>query len=329
LPELTQVLRHVPQLKDSNLLVGIETRDDAAVYRLNDQQAIVFTTDFFPPVVDDPYDFGQIAAANALSDVYAMGATPLLALNLVLFPTKDLPMEVLYSVLEGGSSKVTEAGALLVGGHSIEDKEPKYGLAVVGLVPPEGIFRNVGAEPGDHLILTKPLGTGILTTAIKRGLASDSDLGRVTSVMSTLNRAAADVFGAHRHAVHALTDVTGYGLLGHLFEMLDGSQVGAELCASAIPLLDAVHEFVGQGVVPGGTRANVAAYGQRVATSTTCADAEAMVLICSDAQTSGGLLAAVAPEHSDHILAELQQAGVTAATRIGSILGQSNQVNLS
>ena len=206
----------MPKIVDDNVLVGTETRDDAGVYRLDAKRALVCTTDFFSPVVDDPYDYGRIAAANALSDVWAMGGHPLVALNLVGFPSKTLPLSVLHDILRGGADVVRESGAVLLGGHSVEDDEPKYGLAVVGEVHPAKVFTNVGAMPGDALILTKPLGTGIVTTAIKRGNARPAEVRDAISVMATLNRAAGEILSKHSGSVHACTDVTGYGFLGHL-----------------------------------------------------------------------------------------------------------------
>lgn len=293
--------------------------DDAGVYRLDRGRALVVTTDFFSPVVDDPYDFGRIAAANALSDVYAMGGQPLIALNLVAFPSNDLPLSVLGKIMEGGGAAVQDAGAVLLGGHSVEDSEPKYGLAVVGQVAPARLFKNVGARPGDQLLLTKPIGSGIVTTALKRKLARPKEVRIVTEVMATLNRDAAQVLGAHYRSVHAVTDVTGYGLLGHLLEMLTGSKVGARLSASAIPVLDAARRLAAAGVFPGGTRANLRAAGRTVKFQGEVRDHEAMHLIIADAQTSGGLLAAVSRRSAPKIIAALEEAGVLAA-RIGEIV---------
>jgi selenide, water dikinase len=292
--------------------VGLDTKDDAAVYRLDAAKAIVVTTDFFSPVVDDPFDFGRVAAANALSDVYAMGGRPLVALNIVAFPARDLPMRILQRILAGGAQVVGEAGAVLVGGHSVEDPEPKYGLAVVGLVHPRCVFKNVGARPGDHLILTKPIGTGVITTAIKRGRARPKEIRTVTELMATLNRTASEVLVAHARAVHALTDVTGYGLLGHLLEMLEGSKVAAELDASAIPILPAARRLAAEGIFPGGSRANLMSAGRHVEFGGALASDETEQLLLADAQTSGGLLAAVTPRSAAKILAALEAAGVNA-----------------
>lgn len=304
---------------DPNVLVGTETKDDAGVYRLDSRRALVVTTDFFSPVVDDPYDFGRVAAANALSDVYAMGGRPLLALNLVAFPSKDLPMSILGKIMEGGGAKVQEAGASLLGGHSVEDPEPKYGLAVVGEVSPQRLFRNVGGRAGDKLVLTKPIGSGIVTTALKRKLAEPKEVKVVTEVMATLNRAAGEVLAEHWRAVHAATDVTGYGLLGHLLEMLDGSSTAARLEAAQIPMLDAAVRLAGEGVFPGGTRANLRNAGKKVRFHGALKDDEATQLIIADAQTSGGLLAAIAPRSLSKVMKDLEAAGVTAAV-IGELV---------
>jgi selenide,water dikinase len=293
--------------------------DDAGVYRLDARRALVCTTDFFSPVVDDPRDFGRIAAANALSDVYAMGGRPLLALNLVAFPSRSLGIRILGKILEGGAEVVAEAGAVLIGGHSVEDAEPKYGLAVVGEVPPNRVFKNVGARPGDHLLLTKPIGSGVITTGIKRKQARPAEIRGVTKIMATLNRAAAEVLIARHRSVHAVTDVTGYGLLGHLLEMLEGSKVAARLRTQAIPVLPAAMRLARAGVIPGGTRANLDAAARKVRFVGALAHDETMQLILADAQTSGGLLAAVSPRSSPSIVRELDAAGVTAAV-VGEIV---------
>ncbi len=287
--------------------MGHETRDDAAVYRLDDTQAVVETLDFFTPVVDDPYWFGRIAAANAFSDIWAMGARPLFALNLVGWPVGKLPMEVLGEVLRGGSDSARLAGAPVLGGHSIDDPEPKYGMAVTGIVHPDRVLRNVGARPGDVLVLTKPLGSGIVTTAIKRGIAPPALVERVTEVMAALNRAAGEVFAASG-AVHALTDVTGFGLLGHAWEMAEGSGVALRIRAAAVPVLDGVHDLAAENVVPGGSRANLEWVSPNVRLGPSLPPTTAIVL--ADAQTNGGLLAAVDPARADAVLAALRAAGV-------------------
>jgi selenide, water dikinase len=309
------VLRGLPRTEDPRALVGHETRDDAAVYALDDERAIVETVDFFTPVVDDPYWFGRIAAANAFSDVWAMGGRPLFALNLVAFPIGKLPHATLAEILRGGADAAREAGAPILGGHSIDDPEPKYGMAVTGLVHPRKVLRNVGARPGDRLLLTKPLGTGILATAIKRGGATPAQVARATEVMAALNRTAGEVLAASG-AVHALTDVTGFGLLGHAWEMAEGSGVSLRLAIAAIPLLEGVLELAQEGVVPGGSRANLAWVGEHARFEGVD---DALQLVLADAQTNGGLLAAVAPERAPAVRAELAAAGVAAAD-IGEVV---------
>jgi selenide,water dikinase len=299
------------------VLVGHETRDDAAVYRLSDAEAIVETVDFFTPVVDDPYWFGRIAAANAFSDIWAMGARPLFALNLVGWPVATQPMETLGEVLRGGAEAAALAGAPVVGGHSIDDPEPKYGMAVTGIVHPDRVLRNVGARPGDRLLLTKPLGSGIVTTAIKKGIAPAALVERAIAVMAGLNRAAGEAL-ATSGAVHALTDVTGFGLLGHLWEMAEGSGVAVRVEAARVPLLDpAVRELAAQGIVPGGSKANLAWVRPHLRVDAGVVDPLPQVL--ADAQTNGGLLAAIAPERVADVLARLDDADVHAV-EIGAVL---------
>jgi len=296
--------------------VGTETRDDAAVYAISATEAIVETVDFFTPVVDDPFLFGRIAAANAFSDVWAMGARPLFALNLVGFPVGKLPLAMLSEILRGGAEAASEAGAPILGGHSIDDPEPKYGLAVTGIVHPDRILRNVGARPGDRLLLTKPLGSGIATTAIKRGIAPPDLVDRVVAVMAALNRKAGEILAASG-AVDALTDVTGFGLLGHAWEMAEGSRVALRLRLPAIPVLEGIGELARRDVVPGGTKANLAwafphvRFDDRIDAATR--------LVLADAQTNGGLLAAVRAGPAEELLARLREAGVAAA-EIGEVL---------
>jgi selenide,water dikinase len=313
----------LPPLDDERVLVGTSTRDDAGVYLLNETTALVVTTDFFPPVVDDAFDFGRIAAANALSDIYAMGATPLVALNLVAFPSKELPLDLLGEILRGGADVVGAAGALIIGGHSIEDPEPKYGLAVVGTVSPDAVLANAGARPGDALILTKPLGSGVVTTALKRGMAAQAEIQEITDLMATLNRAAGGVFARFHARVHALTDVTGFGLLGHLLEMLEASEVGADLQADAVPILDAARRHAENDCIPGGTRANLASVQDRVDFG---GISETLQLLLADAQTSGGLLAAVDPEAVEEITRALEEAGVQTVSVIGEIVAGEARV---
>jgi len=295
--------------------VGAATADDAAVYRVADDLAVVATVDYITPVVDDPYAWGTVAAANALSDVYAMGARPIFALNVVNFPRETLSLDVLARVLQGGAAKTTEAGIPVLGGHSIDDPEPKFGLVVVGTVHPDRVVRNAGAHPGDALVLTKPLGMGIVTTAIKRGLASAELADTAVAIMATLNRAASDAMVASG-AVHAGTDVTGFGLLGHLAEMVAAGDVGARVMASAVPVLEPVWDLVARDVVPGGTRRNLQAVDGLVRWSAGVTEHQRLVL--ADAQTSGGLLMAVTPDGCDELLAALHARGVAGAARIGT-----------
>lgn len=308
--DLRQVLQNLPPVEpDPNLLVGLDTSDDAGVYRLNDELAIVQTVDFFTPIVDDPYSFGQIAAANALSDIYAMGGKPLTVLNIVAFPIRTLDKQVLADILRGASDKVKEAGATLVGGHSIDDNEPKFGLAVTGLVHPQKVRTNAGAKPGDKLILTKPIGVGILTTSIKKDQLNEEEVERVTRVMSTLNKAAAETMESYD--VHACTDVTGFGLLGHASEMSKGSSVGIRIMNEQVPLLPRVRELAEEGFVPGGTKNNFA-YLQDSVIYPESMDQIDQWILC-DAVTSGGLLISVTPHQAQALLDELIQAGVEAS----------------
>ena len=290
--------------------MGFNTNDDAAVYQVAPGMALVSTVDFFPPVVDDPFQFGAIAAANALSDIYAMGARPLFALNLVGFP-KDQPLEVLTKILAGGQSKADEAGIPILGGHSVQDPEPKYGLAVTGQVHPKKVLTNAGAKPGDVLLLTKPLGSGIATTAIKRGLASEELTERVVELMSALNKRAGEVFASGKFKVNALTDVTGYGLLGHLLEMMTGAKAKAFLDLERIPILSEVPALAQQGVVPGGTKSNLAHVGKKVRFPKGLPEDIQWVL--ADAQTNGGLLASVPARDAAKALRALERADVFVA----------------
>jgi selenide,water dikinase len=298
--------------------VGISTGDDAAVYRLGEDLALVQTVDFFTPIVDNPYDYGTIAVANALSDVYAMGGKPLIALNIVGFPV-ELPIEILGQVLKGGADKAREAGVLIVGGHTIDDPEPKYGLAVTGIIKPGSQVTNAGAQEGDDLILTKPLGTGVITTAAKNEGASEEIVRRAIEVMNTLNKTASEVMV--RVGVHACTDVTGFGLIGHLLGMTKGSKVGARLYFSEIPFIQGVRELVKAGYVSGGTSRNLEYSAEWVRWSEQISS-EDQILMC-DAQTSGGLLIAVDRNRSSRLLEELHGAGVLEAKVIGEVVAST------
>jgi selenide,water dikinase len=315
---LFPLLQSLPPLTDPNVLVGSATADDAAVYKLSDELALVLTTDFFTPIVDAPYDFGAVAAANALSDVYAMGGKPLTALSLVGFPDAKLPPEVLVEILRGAADKAAEAGIAIVGGHTIKAEEPIFGLAVVGTVAPDRVLANDRARPGDVLILTKPLGLGIITTAAKNGEDKLGAIATAIQVMTTLNRAAAEaVVGI---GAHALTDITGFGLLGHLRNMVAASKVGARVYLERVPVLTAAREYVRAGIAPGGTYANHRFLAEAgFVTYATDVTKEEQLLLC-DAQTSGGLLAAVAPDRAEPLLQALRSNGVPEAAMVGTIV---------
>jgi selenide,water dikinase len=290
-----------------NLLVGLDSADDAAVYQINEEQAIVATTDFFPPVVDDPYSFGAIAAANALSDIYAMGGKPLFCLNLVGFPD-DLDTGILTEILRGGADKVRESGALIAGGHTVTDHEPKYGLAAIGLVHPQQIWTKGGARPGDILLLTKPLGTGVITTALKHEDATEEDVAAAVASMTALNGAAADALRRLGSPVHACTDITGFGLLGHALEMAEQSSVSLRVRVDSLVWLPGALEYAASGHIPGGTGRNRDHIGGHVRFADSVSDTERLLLF--DPQTSGGLLAAIDAEARDDACQALTAAGV-------------------
>ena len=316
---MAQVLRQLEPVHDPRVLVGPETADDAAVYQLDPERAIVSTIDFITPVVDDPFVYGEVAAANSLSDIWAMGARPLFALNLAGFPPDVLPPEVLAEILRGGASKAAEAGVPIVGGHTVKDDEPKYGLAVNGIVHPQHIIRNSGAQPGDSLVLTKPLGIGVITTSIKRDLASPEVAARAVEVMCTLNRGAGESMAAI--GVSAATDVTGFGLLGHLREMTAGSGVAAEISFASVPLIDGAAALAEAGCVPGGSQDNLAFLQSTGIVIWDGGLGEAQQLLLADAQTSGGLLIAVPEERLQALLAALRGAGTLAQAVVGRITG--------
>ena len=314
------MLRRLPAIDDPNLLVGISTGDDAAVYKMSDDMAIVSTVDFFPPIVDDPFKFGEIAATNALSDVYAMGGKPVFALNIVGFPV-DLPHEILGEILSGGASKAQEAGVLIVGGHTVDDAEPKYGMSVTGVVHPGEQVTNADAKPGDVLVLTKPIGTGIITTAGKQERVSAETLDRAVSIMGELNRKASE---AMMHVgVNACVDVTGFGLLGHLRLIAQGSGVGARVKVSDIPVIEGVAELLEMGIAPGGTHRNLESLDGVVAWHEDVTEQTQILL--ADAQTSGGLLIAVTPQKADALLEALEDVGVQTRAVIGEIYEQDPQ----
>jgi len=295
----------------------MESLDDAGVYKLSDDLAIIQTIDFFTPIVDDPYAFGQIAVANALSDVYAMGGKPLTAMNVVCFPAKSLDISVLQDILRGGIDKMCEAGVILVGGHSIDDAELKYGLSVTGTVHPERLVTSAGAQVGDKLILSKPLGTGIISTAVKAGMVNEELAEKVTKCMATLNKKASELM--QEVGAHACTDVTGFGLLGHTIQLAESSEVGIELHLASIPYFPEVIDFARQGLLPGGLHRNRDFYANRVKFIEV---PEYMQDVLYDAQTSGGLLICLSPEKAELLLDKLQQAGVEDTALIGEVVSE-------
>ena len=300
---------------DSNVLVGLDRADDAGVYRVTDDIALIQTVDFFTPIVDDPYWFGQIAAANALSDVYAMGGVPKTAMNLVAFPIKEMDIRILRQIIRGGLDKMQEAGVVLVGGHSVEDKELKYGLSVTGFIHPDRILTKKNLSEGDRLILTKPLGTGIVNTAIKGGLASENIIEAVTRLMANLNRRAADIMA--QYPVHACTDITGFGFLGHLAEMVLDTPYGIRIVSKEIPILPEAIEYAGMGLVPAGAYKNREFRECMVDFSPSVNRLVQDVLF--DPQTSGGLLIGVDRDRAGDLVAELQDVGISVAKVVGEV----------
>ena len=311
------MLKDLPLITDPNLIVGMEHAEDAGVYRLREDLAIIQTVDFFTPIVDDPYTFGRIAVTNALSDVYAMGGRPLTALNIVCFPIRKLGPGILREILRGGLDQMREAGVLLIGGHSVEDDEPKYGLAVTGVIHPERVLFNRGARPGDRLILTKALGTGIAATALKAGLADPALLEAAVEAMTTLNRAAAEVMVATEE-VHACTDITGFGFLGHALEMAEGSGVGMQIRAAAVPLFAGLRPLVEAGIIPGGLIRNRKFREKQIEIGPDCPDWRVDILF--DPQTAGGLLIALPEGRAEALLERLRAAAVAAAAIVGEVV---------
>jgi selenide,water dikinase len=298
-----------------NLLVGAEHFSDAGVYKLRDDLAIVQTTDFFPPLVDDPFTFGQIAAANSLSDCYAMGAQPITCLNIVAFPDKDLPAEILSEILAGGANKVAEAGAVILGGHSIRDTEIKYGLAVTGTVHPDKFLRNDRAQPGDRLILTKPIGSGTMTSAAKSGKISQKEFAETIAIMIQLNAAASRV--AIEYGAHAVTDITGFGLIGHAFEMAEASGVTITINSQRVPLIGPTLQLAGEGIVTRAWKSTLESIGDQLRVEDVD---EVLVQVLADAQTSGGLLISIANDRAEAAIAALHKVGVTWAKELGLVM---------
>lgn len=303
------------------MIVGLEKADDAGVYKVSDDLAIIQTVDFFTPIVDDPYAFGQIAAANALSDVYAMGGVPKTAMNLVAFPLKDMDMSVLRQIIRGGLDKMSEAGVVLVGGHSVEDKELKYGLSVTGFIHPDRVLTKRNLQVGDRLILTKPLGTGIINTAIKGGLASKEITDTVTRLMATLNRDAAEIMA--NYPVHACTDITGFGFLGHISEMVVDSETGIRIHTDRIPILPQTLDYAGMGLVPAGAYKNREFYERHVDFAP---GVDALIQdILFDPQTSGGLLICVGSDRAEDLLQALKQKGIHNAAIVGQVVPEPKE----
>jgi selenide,water dikinase len=308
-----QVLHDLPKFNHPDMLVGTETSDDAGVFRLRPDLAIVNTVDFFTPIVDDPYTFGQISATNSLSDVYAMGGEPKTCLNLVCFPKGKMDIEILGEILKGGADKVKESGAVIIGGHSIIDEEIKYGLAVTGIIHPDKIYRNVGVQEGDALILTKPLGTGIITTALKKGKAAEESVEQAVRAMTTLNATASNVM--RNYAVHACSDITGFGILGHGLGMASGSGVTLVIESAKLPLLHDAIRLAEKGYITGGCKRNREFLQDKITIEKSIR--EGLIEVALDPQTSGGLLIAVARRHASQLLEELRSAGIDAATEVG------------
>jgi len=313
--QLAEALKSLPKVTHPDLLVDIETHDDAGVYRITPELALVQTTDFFPPICSDPYEFGQIAAANALSDIYAMGGTPLTAMNLVMFPSTRIPLEVLEQILRGGQDKVTEAGAVIVGGHTIDDYPPKYGLAVTGTVHPSKVITNAAARPGDTLVLTKPLGTGVLVAGRRLGEARADAYRVALESMKLLNRKAGELM--QEYGVRCATDITGFGLLGHAYKMADGSRVTLAIESTAVPLLPQALKLVDIGCIPGAAFRNLAFVEPHATFAPTLDYSRRMLL--ADAQTSGGMLICVVPDKAEALVGELQRTGHPQSAAIGEV----------
>lgn len=314
------MLGQLPLITDKNVLVGFSNADDAGVYRITDDIAVVLTTDFFTPIVDDPYWFGSIAAANSLSDIYAMGAKPLVALNIALFPNQAEFFPSLKKIMQGGIAKMTEAGVSIIGGHTIRDKEPKFGFAVLGIIHPDKILDNSKARVGDTLILTKKIGTGIISTGVKAGLCSESVIEEFTVSMASLNRKASELM--LETGVSTATDITGFGLIGHLHEVLSASKCRARIFSSRVPFFEDAIRLVDMNKVPGGTIANSKSFSAYVKWDNKVSDTEKILL--NDAQTSGGLLIFVPGDRSDRLISELQKEGLIAA-HIGDVIDDSKK----
>jgi selenide,water dikinase len=313
--QLEEILKYLPLPADPNILVDIDTHDDAGVYKINDDLALVLTTDFFPPVCSDPYEFGEIAAANSISDVYAMGGDPVLALNIMMFPSAKLPMEAYAEIMKGGYSKATEAGVRIIGGHTIDDFPPKYGLAVVGFIHPQKIITNAGARPGDMLILTKPVGTGVILAGHRLGMASEEDLSEAKRLMKLLNKSGAGVM--KKHGIKGATDVTGFGLAGHALKMAKASGVSITLNMKDVPLISNSYSLIDDGCIPGASFRNLD-YAEKDIRFAADLDYN-LKMIAFDAQTSGGLLFAAPSKSVKDILTDLQNVGLIDSKIIGKV----------
>jgi selenide,water dikinase len=319
--QLDEILKYLPLPVDPNILVDIDTQDDAGVYKVNDDLALVFTTDFFPPVCSDPYEFGEIAAANSISDVYAMGGDPVLALNIMMFPASKLPMEAYAEILKGGFSKATEAGVRIIGGHTIDDFPPKYGLAVIGYVHPDKIITNAGASAGDLLILTKPLGTGIIMAGHRLGMSTENDLLLAKSFMKQLNKSGAEVM--KKFGVRGATDITGFGLAGHALKMARASKVSMELDMNKVPLIGDTYRLIDEGCIPGASFRNLE-YAEKDLSFANDLDYN-LKMAAFDAQTSGGLLICASPDNASEIITELKNAGLAEAEIIGRVVERKDK----
>lgn len=319
--QLEEILKYLPLPKDPNILVDIDTQDDAGVYRVNDDLALVLTTDFFPPVCSDPYEFGQIAAANSISDVYAMGGDPVLALNIMMFPAAKLPMEAYAEILKGGFDKATEAGVRIIGGHTIDDFPPKYGLAVVGYIHPEKIITNAGVTPGDSLILTKPIGTGVILAGHRLGMVSQDDLEEAKRLMKLLNKTGAEVM--KKHNIKGATDVTGFGLAGHALKMAKASRVSLKINMKDVPLIGNSYKLIDEGCIPGASFRNLE-YAEKDIDFAPDLDYN-LKMLAFDAQTSGGLLFSAPSDKINKIMEDLNNAGLPNSKLIGSVSKQNGK----
>jgi selenide, water dikinase len=313
--QLEEILKYLPLPEDPNILVNIDTHDDAGVYKVNDDLALVLTTDFFPPVCSDPYEFGQIAAANSISDVYAMGGTPVVALNIMMFPVGKLPMEVYAEILKGGSDMASEAGLRIIGGHTIDDNPPKYGLAVVGYVHPHKIITNSGAMPGDSLILTKPVGTGVILAGQRLGISTENNVLDALKLMKILNKSGAEIM--KKYDIKGATDITGFGLAGHALKMAKASNVSINLNMNNVPLIGDTYKLLDVGCIPGASFRNLD-YAEKYTFFNENLDYN-LKMAAFDAQTSGGLLISVPSALAEKVLSDLHSAGLRSSAIIGAV----------